>query len=566
MGIAGLATRLEPYAARCTYEELQGYVAIIDGPALAYFAHKTAAESQSTGLPSYADINATALRWLDHLESSGIKVSAILFDGALPPSKQDERSSRLLQMVKRVTQFHSMHANVGCPIPSQLGSVAYPFLAPSLREALSLSTFSHSVRVVPGEADDWCASHAQNHPRSIVFTSDTDLLLYDYPEDVLINFLKESDSGSAASLKVYSPSRICQQLDLKSLVQLAYAIQNDRWKTLANNVKDARLHHDEKLFIDFRKRYRDEVSAPALISREPRLLSSLQPLDARVSEFVVQSLSAATGEPSLTLPVFLPLLLEDPFRASAWTFGQNVRLVAYSLLAPARVTVQEHMRKAQAVSVQDVHLYGPENIISIAAGLSRKLGRSYGDGSFSPARRWMLCAVELALDTLKPPHISLLARVVTGTFDNTWAFVHLQACLHAMLYSLRMLKQCAAVWLALNEGISLAVTKDQIQTISDLHHKLETLPPLAELFTIPGQKLKERPEDAGLLGVLKHIYFSAGIADEELFQEAKSKKQRKREKRNARAQAKVEAPKEKPASSNVFSLLGPGIWKGSSEV
>jgi hypothetical protein len=74
MGIPGLATRLEPYATQYTSAELQGYVAIIDGPALAYFSHRLATEAHKPRLPSYADINAVAIRWLKHLETINIKM------------------------------------------------------------------------------------------------------------------------------------------------------------------------------------------------------------------------------------------------------------------------------------------------------------------------------------------------------------------------------------------------------------------------------------------------------------------------------------------------------------
>lgn len=74
MGIPGLASRLEPYAARYTSTDLDGYAAIIDGPALAYFAHRIASEGKKSQLASYADITATAIRWLAHLEAAKIKV------------------------------------------------------------------------------------------------------------------------------------------------------------------------------------------------------------------------------------------------------------------------------------------------------------------------------------------------------------------------------------------------------------------------------------------------------------------------------------------------------------
>jgi len=76
MGISGLARRLEPYAVRYTSKELEGRTAIIDGPGLAYDAHRVAAVAAASlsRIPTYADINAEAIRWLKSLESINIKV------------------------------------------------------------------------------------------------------------------------------------------------------------------------------------------------------------------------------------------------------------------------------------------------------------------------------------------------------------------------------------------------------------------------------------------------------------------------------------------------------------
>lgn len=76
MGIAGLARRLEPYASRYTPDQLDGYNAIIDGPSLAYHAHQLAhaITSNHSRLPSYADVNDQALRWLNALEQINITV------------------------------------------------------------------------------------------------------------------------------------------------------------------------------------------------------------------------------------------------------------------------------------------------------------------------------------------------------------------------------------------------------------------------------------------------------------------------------------------------------------
>jgi hypothetical protein len=76
MGIQGLARRLEPYATRYSSDQLDGYSAVVDGPALAYYAHKLALASaaSATRIPSYADIVAEAIRWLTSLEHNNIKV------------------------------------------------------------------------------------------------------------------------------------------------------------------------------------------------------------------------------------------------------------------------------------------------------------------------------------------------------------------------------------------------------------------------------------------------------------------------------------------------------------
>lgn len=76
MGIPGLARRLEPYASRYSLAEVEGYSAVLDGPALAYFAHKLAhaAAANQTRIPSYADIITEAIRWLNSLEYMNIEV------------------------------------------------------------------------------------------------------------------------------------------------------------------------------------------------------------------------------------------------------------------------------------------------------------------------------------------------------------------------------------------------------------------------------------------------------------------------------------------------------------
>lgn len=461
-------------------------------------------------------------------------------------------------MVRRVTQLRVNYSTTGCPIPTSLGSIIYSFLAPALKEALHRTDFAGVTRIVPGEADDWCASHAKDHRRSIIFTGDTDLFLYDYPSETLLMLFKDVEISLIPELKVFSPTGISQQLELRSLVNLAYAIQTDRWKSFAENVRQARNHNSESAdFLEFSRRYIDKVESPWRLLNHPELNAPLQALDVRVSEFVQQALSIKNGamkDAPLSLSVFLPLLFEDPFQTSAWTSGAHLRLLAYSLLTPSHLIVQEHKRKAQSVSIQELSLYTEEQKLSTASELSRTLSDFAWDEQLVQAQRWILLAVQLAITRMKAPHVSLLARVINGNFDNTWGFVQLSASIQAVLYSLRMLKQCIAVWFALNSVEQSGTPLYEL--LISLRDGLETFPTIPDLFMVPGQSSRLFLDNYNLGEAIKEIYTTVGIEDKELFEEPKSKRQKKREKRDRKARTQLLQETPQSLSSNAFAVLG----------
>ncbi|KAF2660431.1 hypothetical protein K491DRAFT_711647 [Lophiostoma macrostomum CBS 122681] len=556
MGIPGLLSHLEPYAVQYTSADLEGYSAIIDGPALAYHAQRVSAEIKSSHLPSYEDINAVAIRWLKSLEDMNIKVSAILFDGVLPTSKRDERSARLQQSVKRVTQLRSMFTTTGCPVPKPLGSVLYPFLAPAVKEALRETDFASVTRLVPGEADDWCASYAKDRPRSIIFTGDTDLILYEYPPEVLVAFFKDLDILPKPEIKVHSPFRIGQQLKLSSVVHLAFAVYLDRWKPFMENVREARkINIKSAEYHRFSGRYLSKVQSPPYLSKQSFVAATLDMLDVRTSEFVHQvlSISATAGLDSpLCLTVFLPVLFEDPLQASAWNSGQNIRILAYSVFTLDRLVIQEHKRKAQNVTAQAYTTLTHEELILRASNLAVVLEAARSTAITTPVQYWITVALKLHVLASQPPHVSLATRGANGDFDNTWAYVHLNACIQAILYSLRVLKQCISVRLAMDRD---KLTSSSIEILTRLHESLHTFPAIAEIFTIPGQPKRICPNDVTSLEAVKSVYVSTGIDDRELFEEPKSKRQRKRDKRKRKADNPADVGTSQTYSDNAFALL-----------
>ncbi|KAF2263748.1 hypothetical protein CC78DRAFT_266266 [Lojkania enalia] len=555
MGVAGLATNLEPYAVRCASEDLDGYLAVVDGPALAYHAHRLAAEADQSCLPSYANINATAIRWLKSLGDINIKVSAILFDGALPNSKKSERAERLRKGIQHMSKFRLNHGTNVCPIPRSLGSVVYPLLAPSLMEALSRSEFAHVTRNVPGEADDWCASCAKHHPRSVVFTSDTDLILYEYSPEAFVIFFRDAILSPNPSFKVYSPTGIRLQLKLKSLMSLAYTIQEAPGKPLTENVQRARsIDLDSLQYHEFSSRYSGILHTSKPISDIVALNAVVNRLDVRVSEFVHQAL--ATEYMTAIPEVFLPLLFEDVNQGSAWNLGRDHRLLAYSLLMRrGSRSIREHMRRGRAPAALNLKIYSQQEMqAKVAEILSDILTWTANIPELpEPALAWSLIAIQFMLRDLKPPYVYLLTRVVINGFDNTWDFVQLHARLQTSLYSLRMLKQCISVWLAIQEQSGGSDFYDNTMRLSEA---LSSLPTIPDLFSMPGQSLWPSREDvdASLQRAIREAYVTAGLG-EGFFGEAKSKRQRKREKRDRKAQQSQQTVPERFAN-NSFSALG----------
>ncbi|KZM18285.1 hypothetical protein ST47_g10552 [Ascochyta rabiei] len=544
MGIPGLARRSEAYAECRSAKQLDGYHAIIDGPSLAYHAHKLAIAGLPR-VPSYADINIEAIRWLNSLETANIKVSKIVFDGALPQSKRTERVSRLEQNNSRVRNFRVQYPVSSCPVPNYLGSILHAFLAPSLREALLGSPYASRTRIEPGEADDWCALHAKDYDRSIIFTSDTDLLLYSYPAETLIVFFQDADVTTG--VKSYCPEQMRQKLRLDSLAQFAFAIIREPSHTSDDLLRDAlSLDLKSDSYLEFSGRYAGRTTIPSHFSKDSGLPLPLQNLDVRVSEFVHQALDSSP------IPlVYLPLLVEDPNQSSAWSSGQDYRKLAYSLLVPKTSVVHEYRRKAQGISVQEIPPHVVEVSISDMMAHISGVSNWAADKNVGPGLMWPLFALSIVLlDSKTPPSVTVVLHILNGDFDNSWDFIHLTARLQAVLYSLRMLKQVLAVYLAIHGLNKLQIDKD----VLELAKHTATLPSIADTFAVPGQPRKLLAEHERLKNMVEEIYTASGvdIPTEHVSNKKKKKQSREVERKKKKQEQRQQA---KPQTSNVFAML-----------
>lgn len=472
--------------------------------------------------------------------------STIVFDGALPSSKRSERLHRLEQNNNRVRNYRVQYPISSCPIPTYLGSILHAFLAPSLREALLDTPFASRTRIEPGEADDWCALHAKDYPRSIIFTSDTDLLLYSYHPETLIVFFQDADVSTG--FKAYCPEQMRQRMQLQHLAQFAFAITREPSHTSDDLLRDAKgFDTSSDAYLEFSKRYAGRAVVSNQVSNFEKLPLPLQTLDVRISEFVHQALDT-----SPTPRVYLPLLVEDPNQSSAWSSGQDYRELAYSMLAPNISVVHEYRRKAQGISVQELRMSATH--VSIADMMAHISGVSKwaSDRNISRALMWPLFALSIVLlDSKTIPSVPIVLRVLNGDFDNSWEFIHLTARLQAVLYSLRVLQQIIAVQKALEGPDKLSMKDVTLQ----LGRDLSSLPSIADTFTVPGQTRKILTQHDNLKNMVEEIYKASGV--EMPVDHVSNKKKKKKQSREVERKKKKQEQRHqaRPQTTNVFAML-----------
>ncbi|KAL1609926.1 hypothetical protein SLS60_001591 [Paraconiothyrium brasiliense] len=266
-----------------------------------------------------------------------------------------------------------------------------------------------------------------------------------------------------------------------------------------------------------------------------------------VSEFVCQGMNSR-----LVPIIYLPFLVEDQHRASAWTHGQDLRCIAYTLFATGFSKVQEYKRKAQKVTIQDVELYPPQERLAILETYTRNISAWLEwtiERDVPQNLLWPLFAIGIVLPGLKtPPGIDLWLHILSAHFDNTWDLIHLTACLHAALYSLRLLKQCVEVWLSLHESGSLPL----LLLAKQLHTDLRSMGPITELFLVPGQARKLQGEQELLRELIAEVYTSANV---EVPAERKSNKKAKKQQREAERKERRKEETGPPVGPNSFDVL-----------
>ena len=434
----------------------------------------------------------------------------IYFDGLLPTSKRDIRLARLEQSVKDLVLVHAKYVTgfrdlankpsqvsidprrlLDSPksVPSAKKAVpAPPFLVPAVLDALYASQYASITEIVPGEADPYCAYSARNG--GIILTSDSDMLVYDLGPNGSVLFFNQlefqgSKEGSGENIfaacgslkaRICRPSDIASRLGLKNLKRMALEIKYDPTVAPQEAVKRSKGPVDQQRLEEFSEDFL-EVTSPA--ERRPQL-------DSRVSEFVLQSISDLQTQPY----VYLPFLIDDSSRVSAWDVSSSIRVSAYSCLnvfyrnEPKYTFILEHTRKGHRIVSNELPLLSSPECISSSSTLLSQIHRiqsSFPDPLYPP-RSWLIFALLRVLDWYMhndktPPSRQAMLQCLTGAASRTWTWehIHAQAQMQAVLYALRMHQQIL-VWMS--DGVEEALPPP----VEELKRVLGELPKISEMM------------------------------------------------------------------------------------
>jgi hypothetical protein len=455
---------------------------------------------------------------------------AVYFDGLLPSAKQSTRLSRLQGYANQLVTFRALHKE---DLPARreivtntskldvLSAVASsnplkalpapPFLVPAVIEMLLESRYSPSVSVIPGEADAYCAEAAREFG-GVIFTSDSDLLVHDLGVSGKVILYRHLEAihlpsrGKCLKTQQYHPAAIAQRFSLSNLVKLAFFMSQDHHKSISENVrlaaKDTPMSSG---FAEFAEQY---ASLPkfsrlnmAETAVETTLSATLARLDPRISE-IVHLISLENKDDVLpadsgdyhNLNMYLPFIIDDPTRSSAWRAGASIRLQAYMLLRllnPHITHVTEFERKGTRIAgtvaplTEETSNSPTTTLQDCTNSLQHTLNQQ--PQQLSNTETWRTVAAQfVCLSNLEndkpPPHSNDLVRLVTAAREGilSWPFIHASAQLQSCLYSLRMLFQVANLVYILLENSSS--NQELLPPLKELVTLLNNLPSLRELL------------------------------------------------------------------------------------
>lgn len=199
------------------------------------------------------------------------------------------------------------------------------------------------------------------------------------------------------------------------------------------------------------------------------------------------------------MDLFLPVLVEDPSRATAWKAGTIIRetaiYLAATMLCGTAATVREHKRSGQRVRGTECQELSQSLCRERLMGWTKQWANQLSDlRGFGSVLGWRIVAlrhllIDLAEEEKPLPTKQAAMLLLTSGEASTWDQVHLQAQYQAVFYSLRMLKQVLGFLVAFKTSEGQQHEQGDDGAITGLLKVLGSLPQIAAFFE------PEKPED-----------------------------------------------------------------------
>lgn len=354
------------------------------------------------------------------------------------------------------------------------------------------------TEVVPGEADPFCAQAVRDPvsgvPGALILMNDSDFLVHDLGQEGATAFLNQLetyvDAGSIKGNKcetlrvsMFQNHHISQRLGLESTKRLAFEIKTNPSTTLKAAVRRAHSpSSDPDLLRGFLAEYSENAWKEDLPDHATNIAmlknnKTNEYLDPRVSELVLQTTLERSER---RMNICLPVLIEDPSRASAWNVTMLDRNVGYSCLqlCVGGRRVQEVCRKGDRVGTTKIDSWSEKETAAQASFMLTRIQDClgcYNSSAISPYGKWRSYAVS----QVYPPDISVEDRVAALKGNPTakvwsWEDIQLEAEIQAVLYSLRIVRQIFQYLISVGAALP--------NTVLELNQALTELPPLKVLM------------------------------------------------------------------------------------
>ena len=468
------------------------------------------------------------------------------------------------------------------PTPSSLGSsgrLPVPaFTVPAVIEALKKSdNYSVFTKIVPGEADAFCALHARSHG-GVILTSDSDLLVHDLGQGGSVAFIGDMELRSGPKQTVvaaeYLPAHICARLSIppeKGVPALAFELNSTPSLSFQKSVERCKAGvastASPKEYDEFMRQYLSPEIAGSTLHNSLAVNSLAVNLDPRISELVLKSVDFTSRFPPIAngdldsevgienAPMYLPFLLDSPSRTSAWETSRSVRQLAYGLLQviigrPIGQVVEFRRLQTPSGGLR-VEVPRLSSLDSVCLDLIELMSRIRKLAT-QPEIQWVILSMYQDISTSatqgkrRPLSIQVFQVDAGGTLDMTsWEVIHFLAQVQGTLYSLRMLQQVVDL-------VSIYVDKVQPASFAELRSYLSQIPPLDEFPQLQGfsSLVQEIQRARSLAAFTTAFRFSDDIVEEI------NNALHPREVKRPKAPKQPQPIRNTPVSNNPFDILG----------